>query len=181
LSSPCFAETYAVDKVHTTVSFRIKHILSWVQGRFDDFDGTIDYAPGKPETWAAQGAIKTASIDTNMPKRDDHLRSPDFFDIVKNPQILFKTTKALKVDDTHAKVEGLLTIHGVERPVSLDVEILGTMKDAKGNDNAGFSAKTKINRKDFGMVWNKILDNGGVMVGDEVEITLDVAAVHKAE
>ena len=178
-SRPAQAETLTVDAQHTTVGFRIKHLLSYVQGRFNQFEGTIEYQEGKPETWSASGTIQAASIDTNLSQRDTHLKSADFFDVEKFPTISFKTTKATTVDATHAKVDGLITIHGIEKPVTLDVELLGTATDPWGNVATGFTAVTKFNRKDFGLGWNQALEAGGVLVGEEVQITLDIAATPK--
>lgn len=175
--SPVFAATYKVDEDHTTVGFKARHLFSNVVGAFDKFEGTIDYEPGKPETWKAQGTIQAASIDTKVEKRDEHLRSPDFFDVQKYPTITFKTTKVTDVTDKTAKVEGLINIHGVEKPIVLDVTINGTGKDPWGNTRTAFTATTKINRKDFGINWNQTLDNGGVLVGEDVEITLEVEGI----
>ncbi len=173
------AATYAVDKDHTAVSFKIRHLFSKVQGQFTDFDGVIEYEPGKPETWTAQGSIRTASIDTNVEGRDKHLRGADFFDVEKYPSIDFKTLKVLESSDTAAKLEGEFTMHGVTKPVTLDVEIHGVGSDPWGNVRAGFTVSTKIDRKDFGLNWNQTLETGGVLVGDEVEILLEVEGLRK--
>ncbi len=172
-----WAAVYNVDINHTTVSFKVRHLFSKVQGLFNQFEGTIDYEPGKPETWKTSGTIDVRSINTSVPKRDDHLRSPDFFDAEKYPTISFKSTKVIKATDTTAKLEGLITMHGVEKPIVLDVEIHGIGKDPWGGTRAGFTATTKINRKDFGLNWNQVLESGGVLVGDEVEITLEIEGV----
>ena len=174
LSRPVLAATYKVDTDHTSVSFKIRHILSYVQGHFREFEGSFDYEPGKPETWKAEGTIQAASIDTNVKERDKHLRSSDFFDAEKFPTLSFKTTGVKEVTETGAKVDGLLTLHGVEKPVVLDVEIYGIAKDPWGNTRASFTATTKINRKDFGLNWNEVLETGQVLVGEEVKITLEV-------
>jgi polyisoprenoid-binding protein YceI len=157
----------------------VKHLFSKVQGEFSTFKGTIEYDPDKPETWAAQGEIDAASINTRVAERDKHLRSADFFEVEKYPKITFKTTKVSEATKEHAKVDGLITIHGVEKPVVLDVDIHGVGKDPWGNVRAGFTATTKINRKDFGLTWNQALETGGVLVGDEVEITLEIEGMLK--
>jgi polyisoprenoid-binding protein YceI len=178
-SQSAFAATFAVDPDHTTVSFKIRHLFSNVQGQFTKFDGTIDYEAGKPGTWKASGTIDTASIDTKVEARDKHLRSADFFDVEKFPKITFKTTKVTDATQNGAKVEGLISIHGVEKPIVLDVEIHGVGKDPWGNTRAGFTATVKINRKDFGLNWNQALETGGFLVGDEVAITLEIEGLVK--
>lgn len=177
LSTAAFAETYSVDKDHTSVSFKIRHLLSNTTGTFKDFEGKVNYEPGKPETWSAEGTIQVASIDTNVPERDKHLKSKDFFEVEKYPTITFKTTKVLESTAESAKVEGLLTLHGVEKPVVLDVEIHGVAKDPWGNVRAGFTATTKINRKDFGIQYNQVLDQGQLMLGEEVAITIELETI----
>ena len=173
------AATYTVDADHTSVSFKIKHLFSKLQGRFNKFEGTIDYEPGKPESWKTAGSIEVTSIDTNEPKRDKHLLSADFFDAEKNPTIEFKSTGVKDTSGNSARLEGVLKMHGIEKPVVLDVDINGVGKDPWGNTRAAFTATTKINRKDFGMNWNQALDNGGILVGEEVEITLEIEAIEK--
>ena len=179
LAVPARAATYIVDQDHSSVQFKIKHLFSNVKGTFKTFEGTVDYEPGKPGTWKTGGSIDVASIDTNESKRDKHLQSPDFFDVEKNPKIEFHSTGVQESTDTGAKLEGLLKMHGVEKPVVLDVTINGVGKDPWGNVRAAFSASTKINRKDFSMTWNQALDNGGVLVGEEVQIDLEIEAIQK--
>ena len=181
LGQPAFAANYKIDADHTSVSFKIRHILSYVQGNFNQFEGSFVYDPDKPETWQAQATIDAASIDTNVAPRDKHLRSQDFLDVEKYPKITFVSTQATDVTPTNAKLEGLLTIHGVEKPVVLDLEIHGRVKDPWGNARAGFTATTKINRKDFGLTWNKALETGQLLVGDEVTITLEVDGLLQEE
>lgn len=169
------ATTYQVDPDHTTVGFKVRHLFTSVQGRFDRFEGTITFDPAKPQDTKVEGTIDAASINTNVAERDKHLRSDDFFDVAKYPKILFTSTKADQIDPTkkNGKLEGKLTIHGVEKPVVLDVTYLGAAKDPWGNQRAGFSARTKINRKDFGLSWNETLESGGLLVGDEIQIEID--------
>ncbi len=178
-ASPVFAATYNVDLDHSSVSFKIKHLISKTQGQFKKFQGVIEYEPGKPETWSASGTIDVNSIDTNVPERDKHLLSADFFDVAKYPTIEFKTTGVKEVTENSVKVEGLMKMHGVEKPIVLDVNIGGVIKDPWGNTRSAFSATTKINRKDFGIVYNKTLDQGGLMIGEDVEISLEVEGLLK--
>lgn len=176
------AATYEIDPDHSSVNFAIKHlVVSKVRGKFQKFSGTFDFESGKPDSWKANATIQAASIDTNVKKRDDHLRSPDFLDAKKYPTIVFKSTRITDADDESAKMEGNLTMHGVTKPVLLDLEIGGAATDPWGNKKAGFSAKGKINRKDFGLTWNKTLESGGLLVGDEIEITLDVQGTEKTK
>ena len=179
LSQAAWAATYSVDPDHSTVSFKVKHLLSKTQGQFKTFEGAFDFEAGKPETWSSSGTIQTASIDTNVAERDKHLKSPDFFEVEKFPAIEFRTTAVKDATDTSAKVEGVLKMHGIEKPVVLDVTIGGVAKDPWGNTRAAFTAVTKINRKDFGINWNKALDAGGVLVGEEVEIILEIEGIEK--
>ena len=172
-----WAAVYKVDPDHTTVSFKIRHIFTKVQGVFNKFEGTVEYEPGKPDAWRASGTIDAASINTNVVDRDKHLRSAEFFDVEKYPTITFKGAKITDATETNAKMDGLLTIHGAEKPVVLDVEVHGVGKDPWGGTRAGFTAATKINRKDFGLTWDKRLETGGLIVGDEVEITLEIEAI----
>lgn len=173
------AATYEIDNAHSSVEFKIRHLLSNTRGNFEKFKGTIDYEPGKPETWKAEAEIETNSVNTHVADRDKHLRSADFFDVEKFPSMNFKSTKVLESTEKTAKIEGVLSLHGVEKPVMLNVDILGAGKDPWGNERVAFTATTTINRKDFGMVFNKTLDNGGMMLGDDVEITIEIEAVQK--
>ncbi len=183
VTHPVFAEnaTYNIDVDHTSVSFKIRHVLSNVVGQFKQFEGTFVYDPQKPEAWKAMAVIQAASIDTNVAPRDKHLRSPDFFDVEKYPTITFKSTKVTEVTPESAKLEGLLTIHGVEKLAVLDLEIHGVAKDTWGNVRAAFTATTKINRKDFSLTWNQAIEAGKFLVGDEVIITLEVEGLLKED
>lgn len=175
--APAYAATYKVDVDHSAVSFKIKHLLSKTQGQFNKFEGTVEYEPGKPETWSASGVIQVASIDTNNADRDKHLLNKDFFEVETYPTIEFKTTGVKEVTETTAKVEGLFKMHGVEKPIVLDVVLGGVVNDPWGNTRSAFSATTKINRKDFGMVYNQTLDKGGLMLGEEVEVSLEIEGI----
>lgn len=179
-SSSACAATYKVDLDHTTVSFKIRHLFSNVIGTFKQFEGTFDYEPGTPETWKVNATVQTASIDTNVKERDNHLRSPDFFDAEKYPTLTFVSSKVTDATAESAKLEGLLTIHGIGQPVVFDLVINGVGKDPWGNTRASFTATVKINRKDFGLTWNKALESGQLLVGEEVTITLEVEGLLQA-
>lgn len=180
LSPAVRAETYEIDASHSQVGFRIKHLVGKVSGRFTGFSGTIEYTPGKPASWKVDAKIDPATINTDNEKRDEHLKAPDFFDVAKHPEMSFKSTKVSAVKGDAAKLHGDLTMHGVTKPVVLDLEVTGTTKDPWGNIRTGFTATGKINRKDFGIVYNKTLDTGGLMLGEEVAVSLDIEAVLKA-
>ena len=171
------AATYTIDPDHTTVEFKIHHLLSYVRGTFNQFEGTFEYAPEHPEQWKANATIQAASIDTRVDKRDAHLRSPDFFAVEQYPTITFRSTAAADAVPTGAKLHGLLTIHGVEQPVVLDLTIHGLVADPWGNQRAAFTATTAINRKDFGLAWNKAVETGQLLVGETVEIILEVEGI----
>jgi polyisoprenoid-binding protein YceI len=170
------ATSYKVDDAHTSVTFSVRHLFTNVEGRFKTFEGQIDFDPAAPEKTTVKGTIDAASIDTNVQKRDDHLRSPDFFDVAKHPKIEFVSTGVSDVDKTKntGKIQGNLTMHGVTKPVVLDAQFLGAATDPWGNKKAGFTASTVVNRKDFGLGWNQALESGGVLVGEEVTIRLNV-------
>lgn len=170
--------TYEIDRTHSSVLFKIRHLLSKTAGQFQAFGGTVTIDPDKRDTVDVSATIETASVDTDDAKRDNHLRGADFFDAAQFPKITFTGGKLTDVnaERTKAKLEGTLTLHGVSKPVVLDVEWLGTATDPWGNHKAAFSGTTKLNRKDFGMVWNKTLDSGGYLIGDEVEVELNIEA-----
>ncbi len=179
-TAPLFAaDTYTVDKNHSDVSFQIRHFASKVRGSFTDFDGTIQADPAKPEMSSVVFTIKTASIDTNNPDRDKHLRSADFFDAEKSPEITFKSSKITPAGKDKYNVTGTLTIHGVSKEVTLPVTFLGFAKDPGGNQRASFETTIKLNRKDFGINWNKALDAGGFMLSDDVDATINLETVQK--
>ena len=175
------AHVYEIDASHSQVAFKIKHLVGRVPGRFLQFSGTIAYEAGKPEAWKVDASIDPASINTDNEKRDSHLKGADFFDTAKCAAMAFKSTKVTDVKDDKAKMHGELTMHCATKPVILDLEINGAGKDPWGGERAGFSAHGKINRKDFGMVFNKALDAGGLMLGEEVDIVIDIEAVAKSK
>lgn len=171
---PTQAASYKIDESHSTVMFKVRHLLGKVSGRFDKFEGTFEYDPANLATLKTKAEIQAASINTNVAKRDEHLRSADFFDTAKYPTLSFVSTKVTDIKGSKAKLQGKLTIHGVTKPVTLDIESLGAAKDPWGNERAALSASTMINRTDYGLTWNQALETGGVLVGEEVEITLEI-------
>ena len=174
------ADTYTVDKMHSAAEFKIRHMVSQVGGKFNDFAGTVNFDKANPANSSVEFTIQTASIDTATPDRDKHLRSADFFDAEKYPTITFKSTKVTptKAKDTY-DVTGDLTMHGVTKKVTLPVVFLGLVKDPWGNERAGFELETTLNRKDFGIVWNQALDAGGYLLGDDVKIAVNLETVKK--
>jgi polyisoprenoid-binding protein YceI len=181
LAGSASADTYTFDKAHTEASFQVRHMLTKVRGKFDDFAGTIQVDPAKPEAASVEFTIKTASIDTGVEGRDKHLRSADFFDAEKNPEITFKSSGVKVTSKDHYDVTGTLTMHGVAKAITLPVTFLGTVKSPFGDERAGFEAAITLNRKDYGLLWNKTLETGGVLVGDEVEVAINVEAVKQKE
>lgn len=171
------AATYKLDTEHTTVSFKIRHLFSKVQGTFNDFEGSFVYEPGNPDSWSAEAVIQVGSIDTGVEGRDKHLRGKDFFGADEYPTITFKTTKVTDATDTTAKLHGDFTMRGITKPVVLDLEIHGVGSGPWGNVRSGFTATTKINRTDFGLTWNETLETGKLLVGEEVVIILEIEGI----
>jgi polyisoprenoid-binding protein YceI len=170
--------TYQIDPSHSSASFSIKHMMiAKVHGGFEKLSGTLLYDSVNPAKSSVNVAIDAASINTREPKRDEHLRSADFFDVAKFPQLTFKSTR-VEQGGGALRVTGDLTIHGVSKPITLEVEgPSDELKDPYGNLKIGASGTTKIKRKDFGLTWNAALEAGGLLVGDDVSITLDVQFV----
>ncbi len=171
-------ETYEIDPTHSSVHFSVRHMmLSNVRGEFTKVSGTIKFDPENPASSSVDVTIDAASINTRDDQRDTHLKSGDFLDAEKFPSLTFHS-KQIAPQSGGGKVTGDLTIHGVTREITLDVEgPTAEVKDPWGKQRMGASATTKISRKDFGLVWNAVLETGGVMVGDEVKITIDVEVV----
>lgn len=173
-------EVWNVDKNHTEVGFQIRHFVTKVRGRFTDFAGTIVTDTAKPEASSVEFTIKAASIDTASEGRDKDLRSANFFDVEKFPEIVFKSSKVKASGKDSYDVTGTLIMHGVSREITLPVKFLGSVptKDRQGREGAkaGFEAQLKLNRKDFEITWNRVLDTGGTMLGDEVEISINIEA-----
>lgn len=168
------------DLSHSSINFHVRHLMvSKVHGRFEKWSGSLEVDEADPAKSKVSVAIDAASIDTKEAKRDEHLRSADFLEVEKFPKLTFTSTRIEKSGDGLA-VHGDLTIHGVTRPVTLEVETTGQVKDPWGGTRTGFSAKTTISRKDFGLTWNVALETGGFVVADKVEITLEIEAIKKA-
>ena len=164
---------WVLDPAHSEITFRVRHMMiSNVRGEFTKFHASIDGEDFANSTISVN--IDVSSLTTNNTDRDAHLKSPDFFEVEKNPEITFVSTSMKKVDENEFKLVGNLTIKGTTKEVTLNTEFGGYMKDPYGNDKAGFSVEGKISRKDFGLNWNAVLEAGGVMVGDEVRIAADV-------
>lgn len=167
-----------IDPVHSQITFSVKHMMvSTVRGNFKVFGGKMEIDPEHPEnSWVAAQA-DAASIDTREPNRDNHLRSAEFFDVERYPSITFKSKRVEPISDGEYRVLGDLTMHGVTREVVFTAEYGGQLKDAYGKQRAGLTARAAISRKDFGLTWNALLESGGAVVGDKVNIELDLAAV----
>lgn len=171
---PLAAEVHTIDAGHSDVSFQVRHLVSQVRGKFNEYQGKIELNPAKLESSTVEFTIKAASIDTGVADRDKHLRAEDFFFVEKYPEITFKSQSIKSTGkDTYA-VTGPLTMRGVTKTVTLPVTYLGKVRDPWGNDKAGFALETTLNRKDYGIVWNAALDNGGVVLGDEVKISINL-------
>jgi polyisoprenoid-binding protein YceI len=176
------ADTYTVDGAHSNVKFKIRHLVSKTSGEFATFDGRIVADWENLDNSKVELTIDAVSIDTGNADRDKHLRSADFFDVEKYPKISFTSSKITRIEGRTYNVLGTLTMHGVAKEVNLPVTFLGEMQDPWGNTKAGFELETTINRKDFGITWNKAMDTGGVILGDEVEIEVNLeVAKAKAE
>ncbi len=174
-----YAATWEADPPHSSVAFAVRHMMiSTVHGQFRTFTATATGDPAEPEKATIEATIDVGSVDTGNEKRDSHLKSADFFDVEKFPKMTFKSKKIEPAGAGKYKVTGDLTLHGVTKEVVLDIE--GPTKPiTMGNTKSGAHATTKINRKDFGIEWNKAMDGGGVVVGDDVDVTIDVEAIKK--
>jgi polyisoprenoid-binding protein YceI len=171
-----------IDASHSEIQFAVRHMMiSTVRGRFNQFSGTIEADEQNPTAAQVKVQIDAASIDTGDEKRDAHLRSPDFLDVEEYPHITFKSTKVERVDERDGKLYGELTIRDVTKPVVLDVEYAGMAKSPWGTVSAGFSAETRINRKDWGLNWNVALETGGWLVSDELRVSIEVELVKQVE
>jgi|CXWL01.1.fsa_nt_gi polyisoprenoid-binding protein YceI len=166
-----------IDAEHSTVAFKVRHLFTKVNGQFRSFEGTVDFHQTDATKSRLMVTIQAGSIDTNVAARDTDLKSARFFDVAKFPTLTFISTIVTYTAPNRATIRGVLTMHGVSKEVALDTEFLGAGKDPWGNLRYSFHAEGKLNRKDFGMVWNQVIEAGGVMVGEEVEIMLDIEAV----
>ncbi len=174
------ASTYNVDGAHSSVGFMVRHLVGKVPGNFKEFSGAITGDPKDPQNASITLTIKAASINTGNDGRDKHLNSPDFFDTAKFPEITFKSTKITPKGGDQFEVAGTFTMHGVSKDIVVPVTFAGTAKDPWGNERAGFSVQMTLNRKDYGIIWNKTLDTGGTLLGEDVAVTIELEAVKKA-
>ena len=174
-------QTWNLDTTHSSIAFTVRHmVVAKVHGRFSRFEGTLTLPEsGELAGATAEVSIDAASIDTQVEARDNHLRSADFFDVERFPRITFRSRGLTQKGNT-VRIQGDLTLHGVTRPVELETEYLGRMTDPFGTERVAFSASTRIDRKDFGLTWNQALEAGGVLVGERIDITLEVQAVKAA-
>ncbi len=170
--------SWSIDPSHSQIVFKVRHMMiTNVTGLFTKFEGTISFDESNLTGSQIEVNIDPASVNTRDEKRDGHLKSPDFFDVASYPTITFKSTKIASTGGKSGQVTGDLTMHGVTKSVTLDVEFLGVVKSPFGTQNAGFTASTKINRKDWGLGWNVGLEAGGVLVGEDVTVNIEVELV----
>lgn len=171
-----------IDHSHSGVHFSVRHLMvAKVRGTFESWKGTLEIDDDDITRSKVDVTIDTASISTKEPKRDEHLRSPDFFEVEKYPHLHFTSTKVERVGNDELAITGELTIRDVTKTIVLEVEEAGRVKDPWGGLRAGFTAKTHLNRKDFGLHWNAVLEAGGVVVGDKIEITIEIEAIAAAK
>lgn len=179
VQSALAADDYAIDKLHSSIGFEIRHLFSNVPGKFDDFTGMIQFDEANPEQSSVEVDIKTASIDTGVKMRDDDLRSPNFFDATKYPETTFKSKSVKATGNNTFDVTGDLTMHGVTKEVVLKVELIGKGAGMKpGSMVSGWDATTALKRSDYGLAWNKVIE-GTQVVGDDVKIELHIEADKK--
>jgi polyisoprenoid-binding protein YceI len=172
------AGTWVVDPAHSSVAFEVKHMMiSTVRGQLREFDGTLEAAEDDPANSRVRGAAKVASIDTGSPDRDEHLRGPDFFDAERYPEITYASTCIEPLGGPDYRVTGDLTIKGVTRQVMMEASVEGAGEDPWGAERVGIRVRGKLDRRDFGLNWQQPLTKGGVLVGEEVRILIDVSAV----
>jgi polyisoprenoid-binding protein YceI len=180
LTLPVMAEVYEIDPTHSSIGFSVKHmVISKVRGGFDTFSGQFEFKERDPSSWRVTATAETASVNTGNDNRDEHLRNADFFDVEKFPTLTFEG-KHVTVDKRGGYLlHGELTLHGVTKHMELVLEYNGSIKDPWGNNRAGFSASGKINRKDYGLAWNKVMEGGGLTVGEDVEITIEIEGIRQ--
>lgn len=173
---------WAIDPSHSKITFKVKHLMiSNVLGNFREFDGEVSTVGDDFSKSVISLSINAASVDTNIADRDTHLKSADFFDVENHPKITFDAIGLTDLGDDLYKLKGNLTIKGISKPITLNVEFGGVTPDPWGNVKAGFSVTGKINRKDWGLTWNSALETGGVLVGEDVKIDCDIELVKKTE
>jgi polyisoprenoid-binding protein YceI len=168
--------TFAIDKTHSEAAFQVRHLITKVRGRFTDFSGAIEFNADQPAESKVSFAIQAASIDTNTPDRDAHLRSDDFFAVDQFPTVDFESTAVTATGGSDYNVAGNLTMRGVTKAIVIPVTLLGTAVDPWGNEKLAFEGEVTINRKDYGLNWNAALEAGGFLVGDDVKISLTIQA-----
>ena len=180
LASSAFATDYTVDPDHSTIGFKVRHLgISSVLGKFGKVDGEFSFDPKNVAASKAKATIVASTIDTENEKRDKHLRGEEFFNVDKFPEIKFVSKEIKDINGNEFKVVGDLTIHGVTKQIELNSEFTGATTDPWGNERSAFDAQAKIDRRDFGLTWNKVLEAGGVLVGDEVKIVLNIEGIKK--
>ena len=173
-------DTFAIDTDHSEVGFSVRHLVSRTRGRFARFSGEIRLDREQPERSSVVFEVDPASIDTRQPDRDAHLKSGDFFDVERHPVVRFTSDRMTTLGGGKFRVEGTLALRGILKPMALEVTYHGVAKDPWGGERAGFSTQAVVNRKEFGMVWNTALDNGGVILGDDVTLTIDLETIRKS-
>lgn len=177
---PAAAAEYEIDQSHSQVLFKVKHLgISTVTGRFRDFAGTITYDPRNPAAARARATIKTASIDTDNDRRDNHLRGADFFEAEKYPEITFTAGRLREARGDGFELDGTLTMRGVTRPITLDVEKVGPARGPDGRERMAFNATTTLDRTQYGLTWSRATEAGGLVVGNDVQIVLELETIRK--
>ena len=172
--------TWAVDPTHSSVEFSVKHLgIATVKGVFREFAGTLEIGEDLAAS-RASGTVQVASVDTNEAQRDEHLRSPDFFDVATYPELTFASTAIRPVDEDVFEIDGELTLHGVTKPMTLTAEVQGFEQDPWGNQRVGLEVTGQLQRSDYGMTFNQALGSGNVLVSDKVKLSLDISAVKQA-
>ena len=172
--------TWVVDPAHSNVTFAVKHMgIATVRGGFTEFEGTLEVGEDLSSS-KAYGMVRAQSVDTNEPQRDDHLRSPDFFDAAQYPELQFESTRIEALDDKEFRIAGNLTIHGVTNEIVLHGEVEGTDVDPWGNERVGLEITGQLSRGAYGMKFNQALGSGNMLVGDKVKLALDISAVKQA-
>jgi len=172
-------QTYTIDPNHSEASFQVRHMFTQVRGRFNAFSGTIQLDPDNLEASKVDFTIDAKSIDTDNEKRDGHLKSKDFFDVAEHPEITFTSDAVRKTGDATYAVTGTLTMRGVAKRITLPVKMLGVGTDPWGNTRAGFSTEATLDRQEYGINWNQALDQGGYLLGDDVDVQVNIEAVHQ--
>ena len=174
------AGTWAVDPVHSSVGFAVKHLgIASVRGKFDEFEGTLEISE-HDESTRAYGTVKAVSVNTNDSGRDDHLRSADFFGVEQNPELRFESTEITQIDDDTFDIVGELTMNGITKPVKLQAQVEGTESDPWGNERVGLEVTGQLNRSDWNMTFNQALGSGNLLVGEKVRLELDISAVKQS-